>query len=282
MNECSTGFTGFLPIWSLSNTKEFLNIALYSIISFPISFGPFFIVIVCFVVYLCVGMMSLLWILSGYTFTYVSYFRTRDKLDRWGCGMDFWKHLRRAMNGKIIMDGKHKPDTANKYIFAYHPHGAFPMTLAWLLNSTEFRLYYNIDNNRECEGLKDMQILMSSLAFYMPFVREMCIGAGGKEITKEILSDTLKVNKHVVLCPGGVAEMYLTPSANREDKKILNISTKHKGFIKYAIKYGRPVIPILSFGEQELFTVTKWSSSLEDLLRKRIDGRLTFPWFSGR
>ena len=274
--------TEFSVDWSWDNMREFLNIVFVSMITLAVSLGPIFIIILCFIVYAWLGMVSLLWILGVYLCTYWSNFPIHKRIERWGCGLDFWKHLRRAMNGKIIIDRDHKPNVNQKYMFAYHPHGAFPVTLSWLLNSTEFRSHYGIDQNEKDEGLKDLQVLMTSLAFYMPFVREICIGAGGKAITKGILTDTLKANKHVLLCPGGVAEMYLTPPINSDEAKVLNISTKHKGFIKNAIKHGRPIIPILSFGEQDLFTVTKWSTKLDDWLKERVDKRVTFPWFSGR
>lgn len=274
--------TNFLLDWSWNSVREFLNIALVSMISLAVSLGPIFVIVLCFIVYTCLGMVSLFWILGVYLCTYWTDFPTHKRIERWGCGSDFWKHLRRAMNGKIIIDGDYKPDAKQKYMFAYHPHGAFPVTLSWLLNSTEFRSHFTIDQNQKDEGLKDLQVLMTSLAFYMPFVREICIGAGGKAITNEILSDTLKADKHVLICPGGISEMYLTPPINSDETKILNISTKHKGFIKHAIKHGRAIIPILSFGEQDLFTVTKWSTKLEDWLKERIDKRITFPWFSGR
>ena len=66
------------------------------------------------------------------------------------------------------------------------------------------------------------------------------------------------------------------------NEHVLNISIKHKGFIKYAIEYGRPIIPILSFGEQDLLTVTKWNNSFEKWVKEHINNRFVFPWFSGK
>jgi 2-acylglycerol O-acyltransferase 2 len=267
-------------IFSLScdNIREFLGLAIYSVVAL----SPILFLILCFIIYLSFSVFVLLCILVVYLGTYLPGISADDKLWRWCQVSNFWTWLREGVNGKILIDNEKHLSNSKKYMFAFHPHGAFPFTLAWLFNSSEFLSYYQINKEDIRERLKDIHVLMASLAFTLPFMREICIGLGGKAITKEIFAETLQADKHVLICPGGVSEMYLTPEIHTNTTNNLTILTKHKGFIKYAIRYGRPLVPVLSFGEQELFTVTRCFSNIEDWLKTHINNQITLPWFSGR
>ena len=48
------------------------------------------------------------------------------------------------------------------------------------------------------------------------------------------------------------------------------------------MQYGRSIVPILSFGEQDLFDVKRRFSTIEDWLKTHIDNKITLPWFSGK
>ena len=135
--------------------KTTLGIILHYIIFFTVSLSPFVFIVVCLIIYLSVGLMFMLSLLSIYLCTYISNSFVYNQLHSWCCGLDFWRCLREAMNGKIIIDDiNSKHNTKNKYIFAYHPHGAFPLTLAWFINSPEFRSHYYISENKNNKGFK--------------------------------------------------------------------------------------------------------------------------------
>ena len=99
--------------------------------------------------------------------------------------------------------------------------------------------------------------LIHSIILNIPLLRELFLALGCNKATHDIFDTLLKNKNNIFLCPGGINEMvntYKYITANTEEKKNLYISTKHKGFIKQALKNNKRLIPVLSFGEQELLS----------------------------
>ena len=174
---------------------------------------------------------------------------------------DLWDAIRRGANGKIIIDGKNPLKKNESYIFAFHPHGYFPLTIGWIIASKELQHY--IDKNDNKGYLARFITLVSALCFNVPIIRELVISFGCMEATKDIFSELLVKGYNLFLCPGGINEVLKTEEKKAKDRNANNlyISTKHKGFIKQALINNTSIIPVLSFGEQELLsskTIFKW------------------------
>ena len=58
----------------------------------------------------------------------------------------------------------------------------------------------------------------------------------------------------VVLIPGGQEEMIGSHSNNTR----VPINTRHKGFVRIALKTGSSLVPIYSFGETQVFDNMPW------------------------
>lgn len=137
---------------------------------------------------------------------------------------------------KIIFDHeKSKPTENNKIVYGCHPHGNYPILTSSFMMSKEFN---------------KTVALMSSHTFYCPSVRFMCNLRGNMDsVCKKNYLKYIKNNSNVCLFPGGLHEMYMC----EPDSDVIKISTKHVGFIKYAIEEEATLAPCFSFGENEIF-----------------------------
>ena len=62
-------------------------------------------------------------------------------------------------------------------------------------------------------------------------------------IDKKRLLDVMKSSQNVALVPGGVSEMmYCVPRSKK-----INVSIKHKGFVRIAIQQGYDLVPVFLF-----------------------------------
>jgi hypothetical protein len=136
-------------------------------------------------------------------------------------------------NGKVIFKNK-KNDYVKQCIYCYHPHGQIPLCLVGIFTTQFF-------NNSIC--------LVSSILFKIPFINLfICLTKNIDSVHKKNFDLHLQNGKNIILCPGGVDEMLVCKPYTNE----IHISKKHKGFIKKAILAGIPIVPIYSFGENNL------------------------------
>ena len=153
-----------------------------------------------------------------------------------GIGWNFYNRMFQAYAG-------HEPDIKlmaeqaeyKSCVFGFHPHGILPMAI-WECGSS-----FPFSN---CVSIFGSQ--MSAIPFYKLF-----IGLRGQALTAEShnIRACLKAGKSIMLCPGGIQEMFRNSIVPEE----LDIVTYHLGFIKYAIEYGRPVVPVVALNEHSRY-----------------------------
>jgi hypothetical protein len=85
--------------------------------------------------------------------------------------------------------------------------------------------------------------------FYCPILRDVLMWAGARDVSRPALTLAYEQGHHVCLIPGGQREMRMSRGQLRN---VMNLSTKHKGFIKLALQTGAHLVPMISFGEDEL------------------------------
>eukprot|EP00456_Euglypha_rotunda_P012496 TRINITY_DN13559_c0_g1_i1.p1 TRINITY_DN13559_c0_g1~~TRINITY_DN13559_c0_g1_i1.p1 ORF type:complete len:192 (+),score=6.80 TRINITY_DN13559_c0_g1_i1:69-578(+) len=71
---------------------------------------------------------------------------------------------------------------------------------------------------------------------------------GGREVSRIAIDKILKDGRSVLLVPGGQREMRHSSG----DTKEFHIVTRHKGFVRVAIEHGVDLVPIFSFGEDQM------------------------------
>jgi len=132
----------------------------------------------------------------------------------------------------------------------------------------------------------NFHVLMLKWLFYMPLTRELLMLAGSSSVTKESFSEILgcdlkKRKGQVCVVVVGGAEEALEAREN-----VYRVVLKHrKGFIRMALKTGSSLVPVISFGENDLFCQIENQSGskmreLQDILKRWTS--IGFPCWWGR
>uniref|UniRef100_A0A8C1WIN5 Acyltransferase n=1 Tax=Cyprinus carpio TaxID=7962 RepID=A0A8C1WIN5_CYPCA len=155
---------------------------------------------------------------------------------------EVWKHYRDYFPVKLVKTAELSP--SKNYIMGCHPHGIMCVG-AFSCFST--------DRNGFAETFPGIRPTLAILAglFRLPLVREYILSAGLLPVSKESLDYLLSrtgVGNAVVIIIGG-AEESLTSSPG-----VNTLVMKHrKGFVRLALEHGADLVPVYSFGENELF-----------------------------
>ncbi|CAL1573942.1 unnamed protein product [Knipowitschia caucasica] len=158
------------------------------------------------------------------------------------CGLKLWDYMREYFPVKLVktadLDPKHN------YVMGFHPHGVLVAGAF-----TNFCVY--------ATGFKHLfpglttHMLMLPLWFRSPFFRDYIMCAGLIPSDKESASYPLQ------RCSGGTAVVIAVggaPEALDAHPGSFNVLlAKKKGFIKMAMEQGAHLVPIFSFGENEVF-----------------------------
>ncbi|CAF3858155.1 unnamed protein product [Rotaria sp. Silwood1] len=136
-------------------------------------------------------------------------------------------------------------DPNRNYIFGFHPHGVFSFSAFgnFATNATYFStLFPNIRSH----------LMILRLQFLCPFTRELCLSLGICDVSKDsceyLLSGKSGQGNALVIVIGGIREQNLT----RNNTMKLYLKNR-KGFVRLALKYGASLVPVVSFGENELY-----------------------------
>ncbi|XP_006045248.4 2-acylglycerol O-acyltransferase 2 [Bubalus bubalis] len=165
-------------------------------------------------------------------------------------------------------------DPSRNYLAAFHPHGLLSVGAFTNMctDSTGFSsLFPGI-----CPHLTTINIY-----FWIPFFRDYIMQGGLVSSDKESIAYMLSrkgSGNLVAITVGGIREALKTrPGAN---KLVLQ---NRKGFIRLALMHGAVLVPIFSFGDNELYAKTSpgfWWKWFRDQLYKKIG--LAIPFFYGR
>ena len=116
--------------------------------------------------------------------------------------------------------------------------------------------------------------LGSSVFHFAPLIRDLAMWSGTRQVTKPSFEKAFEEGKSVVMIPGGISELRLSKS----NSKVIELSGKHRGFVKLAFKHGTPIVPVFSFGETLTFDVVD-VPFISKLLYKFLG--IPFPYFTG-
>ncbi len=134
-------------------------------------------------------------------------------------------------------------DPTRKYVFGYHPHGIISVgaALNFGTDATGFdKLYPGID----------MHVMTLKASFLIPWFREWIMSHGIINCSRRACVHTLGrgPGSSILLVTGGAAES-LDAHPDIMDLTLLN----RKGFVHVAIQNGAWLVPVISFGENQVF-----------------------------
>lgn len=187
----------------------------------------------------------------------------------------FWKYLGNYFPCLLI---KQNPDTVfdpkGLYMFGYHPHGI--ISIGCFVN-------FGTEATGCSEMFPGIKIRPATLAmnFFVPFWRELVQRLGAISASAASIQNVLKQGpgNAVLIVPGGAAESL----DSRPGTHSLTLN-KRQGFFRIALQHGASLVPIYSFGENDLYEQAP--NEVGSPLRKIQDTLLKYmgfamPFFSG-
>ncbi|KAF4123365.1 2-acylglycerol O-acyltransferase 2 [Geosmithia morbida] len=143
----------------------------------------------------------------------------------------------------------HQLDPSRRYIMGYHPHGIISHG-AWLSFATNA-----LGFAAKFPGITNSLLTLDS-NFRLPFYRDWLLLLGIRSVSKESIANTLSKGgndgqgqgRAVTIVIGGARE-----SLEAQPGKLRLILRDRKGFVKMALRTGADLVPVLSFGENDLY-----------------------------
>ncbi|GJN92241.1 hypothetical protein Rhopal_005271-T1 [Rhodotorula paludigena] len=162
-----------------------------------------------------------------------------------------------------------------KYIFGYHPHGVIGMG-AIANFGTEATGF-----SRQFPGLRPHLLTLAN-NFNLPLYRELLLGLGIASVSMKSCQNILRQGpgSSITIVVGGAAES-LSAHPGTADLTL----KRRKGFIKLAIRQGADLVPVFSFGENDIFgQLSNARGTRLYKLQKRFQAvfGFTLPIFFGR
>ncbi|KAK9402587.1 2-acylglycerol O-acyltransferase 2-A-like [Crotalus adamanteus] len=155
-------------------------------------------------------------------------------------------------------------DPSKNYIFGFHPHAILPAG-GFINLCTEANGF-----SKHFPGLK-LYPTMLSMLFRVPFFRDYWMSLGAIPSSKESASYILRKKEGgniVMIVVGGAKE-----ALDAHPGAYTLVLQNRKGFVRLAIENGMPLVPVFSFGENELYDQVEnpkgsWLRWTQDRLQK--------------
>ncbi|KAL3423853.1 diacylglycerol acyltransferase [Phlyctema vagabunda] len=136
-----------------------------------------------------------------------------------------------------------------KYIFGYHPHGIISHG-AFAAFGTE-----SLGFSQLFPGIKNTLLTLDS-NFRIPLYRDYALALGLASVSKESCENLLSkggtnkegMGRAITIVVGGARE-----SLDAQPYSLRLVLKRRKGFVKMAIRTGADLVPVLAFGENDLY-----------------------------
>jgi 2-acylglycerol O-acyltransferase 2 len=212
--------TASVTLW-----MSFLPLLLGSFVFLTLHSGPYFPIIIAYLIYIALDPSPELGNRKSMFF--------RD--------LTLWKYMRDYFPMKLVKTVDLDP--SKNYIFGYHPHGIISLG-AWVNFGTDANFFSHIFT-----GI-DLHLMTLGTNFNMPFIREILLSMGMMDVSKNGCYNALQggPGKSIMIVVGGANEVvFARPGVNDI------IIKKRLGFVKLALKTGNPLVPVFSFGETDIW-----------------------------
>jgi len=154
-------------------------------------------------------------------------------------------------------------DPHRQYVVSWHPHGAFTFTPAFYTNELMTK-----STLPDAPGLRNWFVSIADIAFRVPVVGEAMLLWNARSASFSVVADMIRNGVSVTIQPGGVPEQVLTDCTHEKA-----LFPPQLGWIKLAIQHGLPLLPVYSFGENQVFGTSKWSRRFSS----KLHGLTGFP-----
>ncbi|RXK38163.1 hypothetical protein M231_04537 [Tremella mesenterica] len=159
---------------------------------------------------------------------------------KWARGAKIWNYFAQYYPCSIVQEAQLPP--TRPYLFGYHPHGIIGMGAfaTFGTDATRFSEYF--------PGITPHLLTLES-NFKVPFYRDILMLHGVASVSKAACANILSKGPGtaIAIVVGGAAES-LSAHPGTADLTL----KKRYGFIKIAIKQGAGLVPVFSFGENDV------------------------------
>lgn len=195
----------------------------------------------------------------------------KSGITKWLRSSSFWRWSAKYFPVTLTSTAPLPPE-GGPYIFVCHPHGIIgisPMT-HFGTEATGFSEHY--------PGV-DVHLLGHSAIFRIPLFREWCLAHGHGSVDKKTCLNLLRRKHSIALAPGGAKEsLECVPGTMRL------VLEKRKGFAKLALQTGAALVPVMGFGENDVYSTVQFKQgSFLRKMQERLQSTLGFalPLFCG-
>ncbi|KAK3994920.1 diacylglycerol acyltransferase-domain-containing protein [Cladorrhinum sp. PSN332] len=204
--------------------------------------------------------------------------RLRMRSERWR-RLPIWKLFAEYFPAKLHKT--HDLPPTRKYIFGYHPHGIISHG-AFAAFATE-----GLGFSEKFPGITNSLLTLDS-NFRIPIYRDYILAFGIQSVSKESITNILTtggrngegMGRAVTIVVGGARE-----SLEAEPNTMNLVLADRKGFVKMAIRTGADLVPVLAFGENDLYDQVSpkdhpWLGKVQKWALRTL--KFTMPFLHGR
>ncbi|KIY70162.1 diacylglycerol acyltransferase [Cylindrobasidium torrendii FP15055 ss-10] len=195
------------------------------------------------------------------------------RTSKWLRNSKWWRYYADYYPASMRKEADLPPD--RPYVFGYHPHGIISMG-AMATFATEATGF-----SKSFPGITPHLLTLAS-NFKLPIYRDIILALGLCSVSKRSCSNILKggAGQSITIVIGGAAESL------RAHPGTVDLTIRRRlGFIKIAIQHGADLVPVFSFGENDIFeqmpneegtTLYKFQKKFQTVFG------FTLPFFHGR
>ncbi|KAI8870061.1 diacylglycerol-acyltransferase [Ramicandelaber brevisporus] len=198
---------------------------------------------------------------------------TGGRRAQWIRKLTVWKWARDYFPVQLLKEEELDPN--GKYILPFHPHGIIGISALLGIGTEACRL------EQVLPGI-NVRLLTLTSNFLMPFYRDLALAFGLAAVSRRSIENILKRgpgNAAMIVVGGASESLYARPKTN-------NLVLKRRtGFVKLAIKNGASLVPVFSFGENDVYDqLPNEKGTLIYTIQKKMQSILgfTLPMFHGR
>jgi hypothetical protein len=180
--------------------------------------------------------------------------------------LSIWNYFRDYFNGSVVLETP--LDHSKQYMFCAFPHGT--STASHILTMTD------------CCGMLsehykgDRRDLCASILFSIPVLKDLLLWCGCVDANNKTAQYNLSKGRSLYIYVGGEKEQLLTEYGDRK----VYTRKENPGFIRLALQYGIPLVPMYTFGETSTHYTSRFLYGFRSWLQEKF--HIGIPIFWGR
>lgn len=154
----------------------------------------------------------------------------------------------------------------SQYVIVWHPHGQFTITALYFLSYWWAQSY----------PIKNLYVCVADLLLRVPGLAEFLLLCNARSGNSKTFGGLLAKGCSVAIQPGGIMEQVHTDATQEAV-----FFAPRLGFVRLAIKHGKPLLPLYAFGENQLYETSDKVRGINMWLYRKFKMGTLFVWGRG-